>query len=274
MRKAGDQRKEQAQDGGSDLNVISRKHVQLLETHDPTVEVVKLDNPIESRAVGGTLLIPINVIDVRVTLNTAAGPRALSHATQTMMTLLTNKRVFPVEAIVGTKEVLLRPVCRKAVLAQSYTSVRRCGRINNKDGVRHDPQRIEALRAMPLPTTAGEFVEGSARALNDASLPCPSKTTLSGEGCVNLCLGFHFLQVKAWDPAIPIHEQHHELLISLNWSIIKKEYYPIIHACDKLETYYYAASFFIVLRSSKHHFLVLTKQGTLESRSWKSVTMV
>eukprot|EP00644_Phytophthora_capsici_P015375 jgi/Phyca11/113428/e_gw1.24.555.1 len=37
------------------------------------------------------------------------------------------------------------------------TEVRWCGRIINKDGIGHDPSRIQALRDMPPPTTAAEL---------------------------------------------------------------------------------------------------------------------
>ncbi|KAE8910855.1 hypothetical protein PF005_g25439 [Phytophthora fragariae] len=36
-------------------------------------------------------------------------------------------------------------------------SVKWCGKIIDGDGVRHDPQRIAALREMPLPSTAGDL---------------------------------------------------------------------------------------------------------------------
>jgi hypothetical protein len=36
-------------------------------------------------------------------------------------------------------------------------SVKGCGKIIDGDGVRHDPERIAALREMPLPTTAAEL---------------------------------------------------------------------------------------------------------------------
>ncbi|GMF46846.1 unnamed protein product [Phytophthora fragariaefolia] len=51
-------------------------------------------------------------------------------------------------------------------------------------------------------------------------------------------------QVKEWQPDVPIREQEHELLVcmggsftgsALNWSVIEKESYPIVHACEKLE---------------------------------------
>eukprot|EP00644_Phytophthora_capsici_P005172 jgi/Phyca11/96115/e_gw1.1.1847.1 len=37
------------------------------------------------------------------------------------------------------------------------TEAKWCGRLINGDGVRHDPARIDTLRAMPYPTTAGEL---------------------------------------------------------------------------------------------------------------------
>jgi len=44
-------------------------------------------------------------------------------------------------------------------------SVKWCGKIIDGDGVRHDPQRIAALREMPLPSTAGDLQHfASARA--------------------------------------------------------------------------------------------------------------
>eukprot|EP00644_Phytophthora_capsici_P017003 jgi/Phyca11/129344/e_gw1.83.90.1 len=36
-------------------------------------------------------------------------------------------------------------------------SVKWCGRIINSDGVAHDPERIDVLRSMPYPTTAGQL---------------------------------------------------------------------------------------------------------------------
>ncbi|POM79585.1 Hypothetical protein PHPALM_2702, partial [Phytophthora palmivora] len=61
-------------DSGSDWNVISRKHVQQLQGQDSTVKPVKLDSAVESRAVGGSLLTSTHAVDIRLTLNTAAGP--------------------------------------------------------------------------------------------------------------------------------------------------------------------------------------------------------
>ncbi|GMF17256.1 unnamed protein product [Phytophthora fragariaefolia] len=51
-------------------------------------------------------------------------------------------------------------------------------------------------------------------------------------------------QITEWQPDVPIQEQEHELLVcmggsftglALNWSVIEKESYPIVHACEKLE---------------------------------------
>eukprot|EP00644_Phytophthora_capsici_P001885 jgi/Phyca11/107728/e_gw1.14.659.1 len=59
---------------GSDMNIISRKHVDLLREQDAAVVLVELDAPITSRAVGGALLTSTHTVEVRLTLNTAAGP--------------------------------------------------------------------------------------------------------------------------------------------------------------------------------------------------------
>ncbi|KAE8997632.1 hypothetical protein PF010_g21617 [Phytophthora fragariae] len=61
-------------DSGSDPNVISRAHVELLQAQDPTVHLIELNEAVESRAVGGTLLTSPHAVDLRLTLNTAAGP--------------------------------------------------------------------------------------------------------------------------------------------------------------------------------------------------------
>ncbi|KAK1938300.1 Gag-Pol polyprotein [Phytophthora citrophthora] len=50
-------------DSGCDLNIISRKHVELLQAQDSTVELIELDEPVHSQAVGGTTLISTHAID-------------------------------------------------------------------------------------------------------------------------------------------------------------------------------------------------------------------
>ncbi|KAG6592663.1 uncharacterized protein IUM83_12542 [Phytophthora cinnamomi] len=51
-------------------------------------------------------------------------------------------------------------------------------------------------------------------------------------------------QVRHWQDSVPVEEQSHELLIyrggmfkgaQLNWSIVEKEGYPIVKACDELD---------------------------------------
>ncbi|OWZ17725.1 hypothetical protein PHMEG_0008294 [Phytophthora megakarya] len=51
-------------------------------------------------------------------------------------------------------------------------------------------------------------------------------------------------QVRLWQEGIPVEEQSHELLIcregmfkgaQLSWSIVEKEGYPIVKACDELD---------------------------------------
>jgi hypothetical protein len=50
-------------------------------------------------------------------------------------------------------------------------------------------------------------------------------------------------QVSQWRKNVPVHEQHHELLVCMggtftgaqrHWSVIEKEAFPIVTACDKL----------------------------------------
>ncbi|KAG4038340.1 hypothetical protein PC123_g26096 [Phytophthora cactorum] len=61
-------------DSGSDYNIVSRCHADQLCQLDETIQLVKLCEPIESRAVGGTILTSTHAVDVNLTLNTAAGP--------------------------------------------------------------------------------------------------------------------------------------------------------------------------------------------------------
>jgi hypothetical protein len=50
-------------------------------------------------------------------------------------------------------------------------------------------------------------------------------------------------QVRDWQPGVPVQEQQHKLLVCMggsfegpqaNWSVVEKEGYPIVTACDKL----------------------------------------
>ncbi|POM73380.1 Hypothetical protein PHPALM_9779, partial [Phytophthora palmivora] len=61
-------------DSDSDFDMVSRRHVDRLCQLDNSIQLVRLTDPIESRAVGGTLLVSTHVIDINITLNTAAGP--------------------------------------------------------------------------------------------------------------------------------------------------------------------------------------------------------
>ncbi|GMF17254.1 unnamed protein product [Phytophthora fragariaefolia] len=61
-------------DSGCDWNVISRKPAGLLQEQDSTVQLVELNEPVESQAVGGMILTSTLAVDVRRTINTAAGP--------------------------------------------------------------------------------------------------------------------------------------------------------------------------------------------------------
>ncbi|POM58410.1 Glycoside hydrolase [Phytophthora palmivora] len=51
-------------DSGSDWNEISRKHVQPLQGQGPMVKPAKIDNAVESRAVGGSLLTSTHAVDI------------------------------------------------------------------------------------------------------------------------------------------------------------------------------------------------------------------
>ncbi|GMF46847.1 unnamed protein product [Phytophthora fragariaefolia] len=61
-------------DSGCDWNVISREHVGRLQEQDSTVQLVELNEPVESQAVGGMILTSTHAVDVRLSINTAAGP--------------------------------------------------------------------------------------------------------------------------------------------------------------------------------------------------------
>jgi hypothetical protein len=49
----------------------------------------------------------------------------------------------------------LKLSAKKSSLYQ--TEVKWCGRLIDQHGVRHDPERIDTLRSLPYPTTAGEL---------------------------------------------------------------------------------------------------------------------
>ncbi|POM73689.1 Hypothetical protein PHPALM_9443 [Phytophthora palmivora] len=60
-------------DNGSAFNMVSQRRVDRLCQLDDSVQNVRLTDPVESRAVGGILLVSTHTIDVNITLNTAAG---------------------------------------------------------------------------------------------------------------------------------------------------------------------------------------------------------
>ncbi|OWZ05564.1 hypothetical protein PHMEG_00022322 [Phytophthora megakarya] len=61
-------------DSGSEYNIISQELVQKLRAVDNGVELVELVEHVEVEAVGGAILTATHAVDVRLTLNTAAGP--------------------------------------------------------------------------------------------------------------------------------------------------------------------------------------------------------
>ncbi|POM67010.1 Hypothetical protein PHPALM_17050 [Phytophthora palmivora] len=181
--------------------------------------------------------------------------------------------------------------------------VKWCGRVICKDGISHDPARIDTLRSMSYPTTAGQsqqflcatnWVRDSpvdyARAVhplqqgldmalkqskhtkrvaagisiqlsqserkvfdhvNDllatsATLAVPDDTSMTCVFTDASDTGFAVLitQVFSYDPKVPITSQQHKLLTclsgtfsgaQLNWTVLEKEAYPIVVACDKLD---------------------------------------
>eukprot|EP00644_Phytophthora_capsici_P014219 jgi/Phyca11/98936/e_gw1.3.1324.1 len=169
--------------------------------------------------------------------------------------------------------------------------VRWCGRIINQHGIGHDPERIQALRDMPLPTTAAELqqflcasnwmraglvnyarVSRPLQERLDEALSGTKKTKRAAAGvqidlnpdeqaafeAVKELLG-NSAMLTYPDPSkqlvllsdasdrgwgLVVSQQNHELLVcmggsftgsALNWSVIEKESYPIVHACEKLE---------------------------------------
>jgi hypothetical protein len=181
--------------------------------------------------------------------------------------------------------------------------VKWCGKLISGAGVRHDPERVRTLQALPQPKTAGELQQflcasnwmrdslvdyaRTVRPLQeclDAAMTTATKKTkrvASGIGIelseqeqktfvavkellanhvmrafpreeATMCLltdasdiGWSVIvtQIIDWKPDVPVAQQQHELLVCLsgtftgseqNWSVIEKEAYPIIAACDKL----------------------------------------
>jgi len=181
-------------------------------------------------------------------------------------------------------------------------AVKWCGKLIDGDGVRHDPARIDALRSMPYPKTAGELqqfvcaanwmresIVGYAEAMQplqeylDSALKDKRKTKKAAASVGvelsqverrafdlmkdklatsatlhhpsrsgTMCLftdasdkGWSVMvtQVDEWQATRGAAEQNHRLLTCLsgsfsgaqvNWSVIEKEAFPIVTACDKL----------------------------------------
>eukprot|EP00644_Phytophthora_capsici_P018101 jgi/Phyca11/113930/e_gw1.25.661.1 len=169
-------------------------------------------------------------------------------------------------------------------------SVKWCGRVINSEGISHDPERIDALRAMPYPETAGqlqqflcasnwmrESIVDYARVVDplqrklDQALRKGKRTKRVAEG---ISIALTEEERAAYDKAkallatsatlgLPddtattcvfsdasdsgfavVVTQKHKLLTclsgtfrgsQLNWTVIEKEAYPIVVACDKLD---------------------------------------
>ncbi|OWY98578.1 hypothetical protein PHMEG_00030623 [Phytophthora megakarya] len=61
--------------------------------------------------------------------------------------------------------------------------------------------------------------------------PDPSKQAVQLSDASERGFGLDVSQVSDWKPNVPIHEQNHDL----NWSVIKKDSFLIVHACEELE---------------------------------------
>uniref|UniRef100_H3H5Q5 Reverse transcriptase domain-containing protein n=1 Tax=Phytophthora ramorum TaxID=164328 RepID=H3H5Q5_PHYRM len=158
---------------------------------------------------------------------------------------------------------------RKCKLFQ--TEIKWCGRIINKDGVGHDPDRIQALQKIPPPANAAELqqfvcatnwmreglvdyarvVKPLQERLDESLRGTKRSKRAAADPEKQLCLlsdasdagwGLIVSQVAVWKHDKPIQEQHHELLIcmggsfsgsALNWSVIEKECFPIVHAFEE-----------------------------------------
>ncbi|OWZ04112.1 hypothetical protein PHMEG_00024041 [Phytophthora megakarya] len=158
--------------------------------------------------------------------------------------------------------------------------IRWYGRITSGACIRHDPERINTLQQLPLPKTVVDLQQflcaagwmrdtlvdfGRDRVVLDWSAQDEDhfqsvKTLLSSSQLLHfpnatatvalftdasdLGWGLVVTQVETWDPTLPIHEQHHQLLICKSgifddterrWSIFEKEAYPIIWAARQLD---------------------------------------
>ncbi|KAG4062024.1 hypothetical protein PC123_g3135 [Phytophthora cactorum] len=184
-----------------------------------------------------------------------------------------------------------------------HTEVKWCGKLINSQGVRHDPERIDTLRAMPYPKTAAELQQfvcainwmresivdyarqvsplqkrmdqalastkrtkraaagieleltvEERQALDDMKEMLASAATLDfPEDSATTCLftdasdtGWSVIvtQVVNFDSKVPATDQQHRLLqylsgtftgSQLHWTVIEKEAFPIVMACDKLD---------------------------------------
>ncbi|OWZ09958.1 hypothetical protein PHMEG_00017261 [Phytophthora megakarya] len=182
-------------------------------------------------------------------------------------------------------------------------TVKWCGRIISCDGIAHDPERIDTLRAMPYPTTAGqlqqflcasnwmrESIVDYARAVDPLqqrldellsngkrtkrvasgisvelttqekavfdstkellatsatlALPDDKATTCVFTDASDTGYAVVVTQVQDFEAKANVTTQQHKLLTclsgtfrgaQLNWTVIEKEAYPIVVACDKLD---------------------------------------
>ncbi|GMF39813.1 unnamed protein product [Phytophthora fragariaefolia] len=182
------------------------------------------------------------------------------------------------------------------------TQVKLCGKVIDGQGIRHDAERIDSLRSLPYPRTAGELqlfvcainwmresiidfarqeeplqrrldaalastkrtrraaasieielTDDERRAFDDVKEDLVTAATLDfPDDSATTCLftdasdvGYAVIvtQVAGFDPKKPATEQEHRLIhctsgtftgSQCNWTVIEKEAYPIVVACDKL----------------------------------------
>ncbi|OWY93062.1 hypothetical protein PHMEG_00037678 [Phytophthora megakarya] len=139
-----------------------------------------------------------------------------------------------------------------------YLEVLWCGRLISGAGIRHDPNRVQALSTLPLPVTVADlqYFVCAATWLQD-SLPDYSHKLVAekkrvgsrSRNALNVTTtltGYSIIvtQVANWEPNVPVAQQQHQLIIckgetfrhnELNWTIVEKEAYLIVKACHELE---------------------------------------
>ncbi|KAJ0400826.1 hypothetical protein P43SY_008614 [Pythium insidiosum] len=156
------------------------------------------------------------------------------------------------------------------------STVKWCGKIIDGKGVGHDPARIQALRDLPYPTNVGELQQflcfmnwmrdslvdyaPAVRPLQDAldrAMSTASKRTKRVAAGIPVVLTGD--ERKVFDAVKQGLAGSAELAFpnpeaDKNWSVIEKEAYPIISACDKLS--------YLLLRPGGFKLYFVTDEGS------------